>query len=88
MRAAIELQGLSKRYKEKVAVSPMTLTINQGELFGLLGLNGTGKTTVINMLSGLAKPSAGDALGGIPRGRALAYLTVLGRERLIRHRQI
>mgnify|MGYP001213163233 FL=1 len=62
MRAAIELQGLSKRYKEKVAVSPMTLTINQGELFGLLGLNGAGKTTVINMLSGLAKPSAGDAL--------------------------
>lgn len=62
MSAAIELQGLSKRFKEKVAVSPMTLTINQGELFGLLGVNGAGKTTVINMLSGLAKPSAGDAL--------------------------
>ncbi|WP_394121287.1 ABC transporter ATP-binding protein [Planococcus donghaensis] len=40
----------------------MTLTINQGELFGLLGVNGAGKTTVINMLSGLAKPSARDAL--------------------------
>lgn len=62
MSAAIELQGLSKRYKEKVAVSPMTLTINKGELFGLLGLNGAGKTTVINMLSGLVKPSSGDAL--------------------------
>ena len=62
MTAAIELQGLSKRFKEKVAVSPMTLTINQGELFGLLGVNGAGKTTVINMLSGLAKPTSGDAL--------------------------
>ncbi|MER2260735.1 MAG: ABC transporter ATP-binding protein [Psychrobacillus sp.] len=62
MSAAIELHGLSKSYKEKVAVSPMTLTINQGELFGLLGVNGAGKTTVINMLSGLAKPSTGDAL--------------------------
>ena len=62
MSPAIELQGLSKRFKEKVAVSPMTLTINQGELFGLLGVNGAGKTTVINMLSGLAKPTSGDAL--------------------------
>lgn len=61
MSAAIELQGLSKRFKEKVAVSPMTLTINQGELFGLLGVNGAGKTTVINMLSGLSKPTSGDA---------------------------
>ena len=62
MSAAIELQGLSKRYKEKVAASPMPLTINQGELFGLLGVNGAGKTTVINMLCGLAKPTSGDAL--------------------------
>lgn len=62
MSVAIELQGLSKRFKEKVAVSPMTLSINQGELFGLLGVNGAGKTTVINMLSGLVKPTSGDAL--------------------------
>jgi ABC-2 type transport system ATP-binding protein len=62
MNAAIELQGLSKQYKEKVAVSPMTLTIQQGELFGLLGVNGAGKTTVLNMLSGLVKPTLGDAL--------------------------
>lgn len=62
MGAAIELQALSKRFNEKVAVSPMTLTIEEGELFGLLGVNGAGKTTVINMLSGLARPSGGDAL--------------------------
>lgn len=62
MSAAIELQGLSKHYKEKVAVSPMTLTIKQGELFGLLGVNGAGKTTVINMITGIARPSSGDAL--------------------------
>lgn len=62
MTAAIELIGLSKRYKEKVAVSNVTLTINQGELFGLLGVNGAGKTTMIKMLTGIAKPSSGDAL--------------------------
>lgn len=62
MNTAIELQGLSKQYKEKVAVYPMTLTIQQGEMFGLLGVNGAGKTTVLNMLSGLVKPTLGDAL--------------------------
>lgn len=62
MEAAIELQNLSKCYKEKVVVSPMTLTIHRGELFGLLGVNGAGKTTVLNMLSGLVKPTTGDAL--------------------------
>lgn len=62
MEAAIELQNVSKRYKEKVVVSPMTLTIQRGELFGLLGVNGAGKTTVLNMLSGLVKPTTGDAL--------------------------
>lgn len=62
MGAAIEIKGLSKQYKERVAVSKVTLTINEGELFGLLGLNGAGKTTVIKMLTGITKPSSGDAL--------------------------
>lgn len=61
MNTVIELQRLAKQYKEKVAVYPMTLTIQQGELFGLLGVNGAGKTTVINMLCGITKPSDGDA---------------------------
>lgn len=61
MHTAIELQDLSKRYKEKVAVSKMNLSIKEGELFGLLGLNGAGKTTVIKMLTGITKPSSGDA---------------------------
>ena len=41
MNAAIEIQGLSKHFKKKVAVSPMKLTINKGELFGLLGETAT-----------------------------------------------
>lgn len=59
--SAIEIQGLAKKYKERTAVKPLYLTIGQGEVFALLGINGAGKTTTIRMLSGLTKPTQGDA---------------------------
>lgn len=62
MTVAIEIQQLTKNYGQKTAVQPMTLSIAQGELFGLLGVNGAGKTTLLKMLGGLTKPTAGDAL--------------------------
>ena len=57
---AIEIKGLTKKYKEKVAVDSLNLNINQGELFALLGTNGAGKTTTIKMLSTLILPTSGD----------------------------
>ena len=62
MTDAIITQRLTKRYKDVVAVDRLSLSIHRGELFSLLGVNGAGKTTVIKMLSGLTKPSSGDAL--------------------------
>lgn len=59
---AIECRGLTKRYGEKTVVDRLDLTIFSGELFALLGINGAGKTTTIKMLTGLAQPTAGDAL--------------------------
>ena len=59
---AIETMGLIKRYKELTAVDKLNLSVSQGELFALLGVNGAGKTTVIKMLSGLSRPTDGDAL--------------------------
>ena len=59
---AIKIQGLTKRYKNIVAVDNLTLSIQHGELFSLLGVNGAGKTTTIKMLSCLTKATAGDAL--------------------------
>jgi ABC-2 type transport system ATP-binding protein len=56
---AIEIKGLTKKYKEKTAVRNLDLSIEQGELFALLGVNGAGKTTTIKMLSGLSKPTSG-----------------------------
>ncbi|WP_041554006.1 ABC transporter ATP-binding protein [Oceanithermus profundus] len=56
---AIETQGLSKRYGDLVAVDGLDLHVEQGEVFGLLGPNGSGKTTTILMLLGLTEPTSG-----------------------------
>lgn len=58
---AIQTEHLSKRYKNILAVDRLDLTVEQGELFALLGVNGAGKTTAIKMLSCLTRPSAGEA---------------------------
>ena len=58
---AIRVENLVKRYKEVTAVDGLNLTVQQGELFALLGVNGAGKTTTIKMLSCLTKPDEGDA---------------------------
>lgn len=59
---AIQTKDLVKRYKEKTAVNKLNLSIEQGELFSLLGVNGAGKTTTIKMLSCLCSPTNGDAI--------------------------
>lgn len=58
---AIRIEGLTKRYKDIVAVDCLNLSIREGELFSLLGVNGAGKTTTIKMLSCLTKATDGDA---------------------------
>ena len=55
----LQVEGLTKRYGAVVAVKNLSLTVNEGEVFGFLGPNGAGKTTSINMLCGLLKPDAG-----------------------------
>ena len=58
---AIRTEGLTKKYKDIVAVDRLDLTVNRGEILSLLGVNGAGKTTTVKMLSGLTRPTAGDA---------------------------
>jgi ABC-2 type transport system ATP-binding protein len=58
---AIEVNGLTKRFGDFVAVDHVSFTVPQGELFGLLGPNGAGKTTLIRMITTLTPPSGGTA---------------------------
>ena len=58
---AIVVEGLEKRYGEVEAVAGLSLTVAEGEIFGLLGHNGAGKTTTVRILTGRTRPSGGRA---------------------------
>ncbi|KOP79903.1 ABC transporter ATP-binding protein [Cytobacillus praedii] len=58
---SIELKNLKKAYKDKMVVDHLSLEIDNGEFFALLGSNGAGKTTTIKMLSCMLIPTEGDA---------------------------
>lgn len=55
----IKLENVSKRYGPTVAVDGLSLAVNEGEIFGLVGPDGAGKTTVIRLLTGILAPSGG-----------------------------
>ncbi len=59
IQKAIELQNLTKRYKDVCAVENLNLSVDSGEIFGFLGPNGAGKTTTIRALTGLTAPTSG-----------------------------
>jgi ABC-2 type transport system ATP-binding protein len=56
---AIRIDALTKRFGQFTAVDNLSFEVEQGEIFGLLGPNGSGKTTTVNMISGLSRPTAG-----------------------------
>ncbi len=59
--SGITVQGLAKRFGARTAVEGLTFDVRPGEVFGLLGPNGAGKTTTVRMLTGLLRPSEGEA---------------------------
>ena len=62
MQNSIEVINLSKSYKSKQAVNNINFKVNENEIVGLLGPNGSGKTTTIGMILGLLKPTSGQIL--------------------------
>jgi ABC-2 type transport system ATP-binding protein len=58
---AIQVEGLTKRYGDLIAVNDVSFTVNRGEIFAFLGPNGAGKTTTVEMLECLRKPTGGKA---------------------------
>ncbi len=69
--AAIEARGLTRDFGDFRAVDRVSFSVRQGEIFGLLGANGAGKTTCIKMLTGILPPTGGEGnVGGIDMRRA------------------
>jgi len=60
-KSILETKSLTRRFRKLVAVDHVSISISQGEMFGLVGPNGAGKTTVIKMLTTLLAPTSGDA---------------------------
>jgi ABC-2 type transport system ATP-binding protein len=79
----LRVEGLTRRFGDLVAVDGLRFEVRRGELFGLVGPDGAGKTTTLRMLAGVLRPTAGDAfLGGVSVARepervkhGLAYMS-------------
>ncbi|RGE16735.1 ABC transporter ATP-binding protein [Leucobacter sp. wl10] len=78
--AAITAERLRKSYRRRVAVAEVSLRVEHGEIFGILGANGAGKTTTVEMIAGLRRPDRGRAavLGLDPVRDRAAVRQVLG----------
>ncbi|MFD4370284.1 ATP-binding cassette domain-containing protein [Streptomyces sp. NPDC058486] len=77
---AVRVEGVSKRYGDRLAVDGVTLEIHRGEFFGLLGPNGAGKSTLVEIMEGLRRADAGTValFGRPPWPRDTALLPRIG----------
>ena len=77
--ARIEIKNLTKTFGDLTALDDVTLSLEQGQIVGLLGPNGSGKTTLIKILNGLLQPTSGSvtingSAPGVVTKKAVAYL--------------
>ena len=86
-QSRIEVSALTKSYKSKLALNGVTLSIETGRIYGLLGRNGAGKTTLVSIISNRVFPSSGEVLlNGEPlreNDAALKKIYCMGAENLL-----
>lgn len=74
-KALLQVEGLTRRFGGLIAVNGLNMTVGPSEIVGLIGPNGSGKTTALNLLSGALKPDSGEirlagkSIGGLPPHR-------------------
>lgn len=72
-KAMIELKNITKRFNNHIALEGLDLTVNTGEIYGLLGANGAGKSTTINLILGFLQPDSGTIrIGGQDKSPTIA----------------
>lgn len=83
MNAALEAEGLVKRYGARTAVDDLSFKVPQGAIYGVLGPNGAGKSSTLRMLVGVLRPTAGSVsiLGGPPTRETMRRVGYLPEER-------
>ncbi len=83
MSVALEINNVTKVYDSRAVVDTVSLAVERGETFGLLGPNGSGKTTTIRMALDIVRPESGNVslLGGMPTREALTGVGYLPEER-------
>ena len=77
--ARIEINNLTKKFGDLTALDDVTVSLEQGQIVGLLGPNGSGKTTLIKILNGLLQPTSGSVTingnaPGVETKKVVAYL--------------
>lgn len=83
MTYALEIEGLTKRFGNKTVVNDVSFSVGEGDMFGFLGPNGSGKTTTIRIALGILRPDAGTIrlLDGLTSAEALSRVGYLPEER-------
>ena len=83
MDAALEAEGLVKRYGSRTAVQDLSFRVPKGSIYGVLGPNGAGKSSTLRMLVGILRPTAGrvSVLGGDPDREIMRRVGYLPEER-------
>ncbi len=72
--SAIYIDNISKSFNNRPVLSNVSLAIKPGEIFGIIGLSGTGKTTLLNLIVGFLEPDAGDVVVKTPEGSNVSVL--------------
>ena len=60
METVLKITNVSKKYEKKLVLDKVNMTINKGDIYGFVGENGSGKTTIIRLITGLIFPLEGD----------------------------
>ena len=60
METVLKITNVSKKYEKKLVLDKVNMTINRGDIYGFVGENGSGKTTIIRLITGLIFPLEGD----------------------------